>query len=191
MIELAAIRIGEDGEIQDEFVSLFNPLRDRERVLEDRRIEPDEGDALIQTATRWGLSLEQVERLHGEFLRRLGAVALIDGIVADAEPKDIHQVATLLGRSTVEVDKALNEAELQMAGFAERIPAAVSDLTGQTVCFTGELLGTIKGNSIDRSTAQMMAARAGLTIQITLLDLTASKSGMPRISAVFARSCPP
>ncbi len=135
-----------------------------ERVLEDRRIDPHEGDALIQTASRWGLSLQQVEHLHGEFLRRLGAVALFDGIVTDAERKDIHQVATLLGRSTDEVDKALNQAEMQMARLAETVPNVASDLEGQSVCFTGELLAVLDGKNIDRSTAQMMAARAGLKI---------------------------
>ena len=135
-----------------------------ERVLEDRRIDPNEGNALIQTATRWGISLQKVEHLHGEFLRRLGAAALIDGIVTDAERKDIHQVATLLGRSTDEVDNVLTQAELQMASLAETVRAVTSELEGQTVCFTGELIGKLDGKKIDRSDAQMMATRAGLKV---------------------------
>ena len=135
-----------------------------ERVLEDRRIDPNEGNALIQTATRWGISLQKVEHLHGEFLRRLGAAALIDGIVTDAERKDIHQVATLLGRSTDEVDNALTQAELQMASLTDSVRAVSSELEGQTVCFTGELLGKLDGKKIDRSDAQMMATRAGLKV---------------------------
>lgn len=135
-----------------------------ERVLEDRRIDSHEGDALIQTATRWGISLEQVENLHGEFLRRLGAAALIDGIVTDAERKDIHEVATLLGRSTSEVDEALTQAELQMASLTGTVRAVASDMEGQTVCFTGELLATLNGKNINRSDAQMMATRAGLKV---------------------------
>jgi DNA polymerase-3 subunit epsilon len=135
-----------------------------ERVLEDRRIDPHEGDALIQTASRWGLSLQQVEHLNGEFLRRLGAVALFDGIVTEAERKDIHQVATLLGRSTDEVDKALNQAEIQMLSLTEMVPNVASDLEGLSVCFTGELWAVHNGNKIDRSIAHMLATRAGLKI---------------------------
>lgn len=135
-----------------------------ERVLEDRRIDAAEGNALIETATRWGLSLAQIERLHGEFVRRLGAVALIDGIITDSERSDIHQVATLLGRSLTEVDSVLNDAERQIASLTGGPREVTSDLKGKSVCFTGELSATIGGAPLSRTDAQAIAARAGLTI---------------------------
>jgi DNA polymerase-3 subunit epsilon len=135
-----------------------------ERVLEDRRIDPAEGDALIETANRWGLSLQQVESLHAEFLRRLGAVALIDGVISDSERRDIHQVAALLGRSSAEVDAVLNQAEAQVTSIAQTVRSCASDMEGKSVCFTGELLATLNGQRIDRTKAQMMAVRAGLKI---------------------------
>ena len=135
-----------------------------DRVMEDRRIDSGEGDALIETAVRWGLSLDKVENLHDEFLRRLGAVALIDGVVTKSERGDIHHVATLLGRSIEEVDTILDEAQRQMARLWSAPKEVSTELKGKSVCFTGELLATLRGAAISRTEAQALASRAGLNI---------------------------
>lgn len=133
------------------------------RVMEDRRIDDDEGAALIEAAQSWGLSLSEIDTLHTEFLRGLAAAALLDGVVTDAERKDLGVVCKLLGRPTGELDQALSLAE----GRIQRstAPAVGSDLTGKSVCFTGELLSSIGGQPISREDAQILAARAGLEVK--------------------------
>lgn len=134
------------------------------RVMEDRRIDDEEGAALVDAAQSWGLSLSEIDTLHTEFLRGLAAAALMDGIVTESERRDLADVCRLLGRPAGEMDQALSLAEGRIQRSTAS-PTSGNDLTGKSVCFTGELLCSIGGRAISREDAQILAARAGLEVK--------------------------
>ena len=137
-----------------------------DRVLEDRVIDATEEHLLIDAAVHWNLSAPQVAEAHRSFLHALAVAALADGVVTDAERRDLHAVAKLLGQDVAALDTILSVASQQLASVNPRIPAAVGgeDLMGKRVCFTGELVAKIAGQPIARDVAQSMAERAGLII---------------------------
>ena len=50
-------------------------------------------------------------------------------------------------------------------GCGRSVAESIASLTGLSVCFTGALLGTVDGIPITRSTAQLLANNAGLTVR--------------------------
>lgn len=140
-----------------------------DQVLEDRQINEKEGEALIDVAIQWGMAREQVLKVNLEYLNRLVAVALEDGIVTDAERRDLNLVANLLGISQKTLDNLLlNKSTRERIPSPHRetisLPSKNEDFRGKCVCFTGECLCRIDGQLISRETAQMLASRHGLMI---------------------------
>lgn len=137
------------------------------RALEDRVIDESEGRALVEVATQWGLDQTQIIAAHREFVAQLAAVAVADGVVTDTERRDLLLVARLLGQDQETLNRVLNEAANKVAAIpAEVGMRADSDaqLTGKSVCFTGELRSHHDGEAISRNTAELLATNAGLTI---------------------------
>lgn len=137
-----------------------------DRVLEDRTIDESEEDALVEAALNLQLSKSQVESAHQQYIHSLAAHALADGIISDAERRDLHLVARLLGIERSLLDAVLQSASAQLAS-AHRLPPAAetgSSLRGQRVCFTGQLQCTIGGRPISREIAESLARQAGLTV---------------------------
>jgi len=138
-----------------------------DRVLEDRHVDASEADALIETATRWGLGGDQILRVHRDYLNQLAVAAAADDVVTDAERRDLKVVMRLLGQDTLDLDQVLSEAA---AKSSESSPApataqpAKENLIGKRVCFTGELQCQHDGQAISRETAEALAARAGLVV---------------------------
>jgi len=91
--------------------------------------------------------------------------AIADGIVTDIERRDLNQVSRLLGESYDQIETLLETAMQQLQTIA---PKAVSDgtgnLTGKTVCFTGELMSRKDGQPISRGVAEALAEKRGLII---------------------------
>ena len=135
-----------------------------ENVLADRIIDSDEETILVDAATSFGLSHDQVTGVHKSFLDNLIVSALADGVVTNAERHDLETVAKLLGISTTQLDALLESAsnKLQRALSGHNQQALGNDLTGKSVCITGALLCTIAGERIDRSTAYTLSEQAGL-----------------------------
>lgn len=137
-----------------------------DRVLEDRVIDDEEENALVDAALNWGMSSKQLEVAHTQYLYHLAIAALADGMVTDTERRDLHLVARLLGHSVSDLDAVLESASAQLA-TAQRRPNASSHeegtLQGQRVCFTGELQGTLDGRPITRDLANTLASQAGLS----------------------------
>lgn len=136
-----------------------------DRVLEDRVIDAAEEDTLVDAALHWGLSSGQLEDLHNQYIYHLAVEALADDIVTEAERRDLHLVARLLGIDTANLDTVIETAAAQLA-FTKSKPKAKSTgdgLKGQRVCFTGEILSTLEGRPITRDLANTLATRAGLT----------------------------
>ncbi len=138
-----------------------------DRVLEDRHVDDSEGDGLIEMAAMWGLSGEQIRLAHGEYVNQLAIAAVVDGVVTDAERRDLKLVARLLGQEKQDLDEILREAAAKVASTslgAPATPTADTNLNGKRVCFTGELQCRYNGQLIPRELAEELAASAGLIV---------------------------
>ena len=138
-----------------------------DRVLEDRRVDDSEADALLETAAHWGLSGDQVRHAHRDYMNQLCLAAIADGIVSDAERRDLKLVARLLGHDQPNMDEILNEAATKVAkgpisASLPEVPKA--SLAGMRVCFTGELQCSREGQVISREYAGELAVKAGLDV---------------------------
>lgn len=138
-----------------------------DRALEDRIVDVSEADALVETAARWGLGRDQIERAHRGYLHQLAVAALADGRVSDTERRDLKLVARMLGQSQQRLDDMLNEAAakvLEVPRASARGLAAPTKLSGLRVCFTGELQCKYGGQLISREVAEGLASNAGLIV---------------------------
>lgn len=130
-----------------------------EMALVDGYLAEHEKDALVQSAAAEGLSKGQVLDLHGEYLNAMAGLALLDGVVSEAELADLRYVASVLGLSEADIDAGLNaaaDAAVQAAGFDNdftRVGIALHH--GDRVAFTGTM-------SRERSDLEMLASYAGL-----------------------------
>ncbi|MDX1996633.1 MAG: exonuclease domain-containing protein [Thermoanaerobaculia bacterium] len=156
---------GADPVASEGAVMAYTALLDR--ALEDRHIDELEADALLETATNWGLSSEQIHYANREYLNQLAMAALADEVVTEAERRDLRLVARLLGQGERDLEQVLQEAMVR-ASFTSvtppEKPAAEVSLSGKRVCFTGELQGRYDGQLIPRELAETMATRAGLEV---------------------------
>jgi len=156
----SAVPIATDGAVM-----AYGALLDR--VLEDRRVDDSEADALLETATRWGLSGDQIRLAHRDYLNQLALAAVADGIVTDAERRDLKLVARLLGHEQPNLDEILHEAAAKVADThlgSAPVPTAEESLIGKRVCFTGELQCQHDGEMISRERAEELATGAGLVV---------------------------
>lgn len=136
-------------------------------ILEDRRVDEDEADSLLEVATRWGMSGPQIHNVHRGYLETLATAALADGIVTDAERRDLKLVSHLLG-----IEDACLEEVLTRSAPTRPVPLPASentqslgeDLSGRRVCFTGELQCRLKGVPITRDMATEMARERGMVV---------------------------
>jgi DNA polymerase-3 subunit epsilon len=134
-----------------------------DRALEDRRITDNEADALCEVAQAWGLDAPHIEEIHRSYLTSLIAYALADAVLTDEERADLEWVGDLFGLDHDVV------AELIAAATPAARSAVAPDhrggtIVGQSVCFTGESQRRINGEALTRSTAELLAASAGLVV---------------------------
>ena len=138
-----------------------------DRVLEDRHVDDSEADALVETAARWGLSGDQIELAHRDYLNQLAIAAVADGIITDAERRALKLVARLLGQEKRDLDEILRETAAKVSETHRDpapAPAAEASLLGMRVCFTGELQCQHGGQMISRELAEELATKAGLVV---------------------------
>lgn len=140
-----------------------------DRVLEDRRVTPEETEALYEVARLWRLEAADVRQAHRKYLRAVADAALGDGHISSAEQKDLEKVAALLGidrRAFADIQAEAEAALAKAAGAASAARTrAASSLAGRTICFTGALSGHIDGQRITRTMAEKLAAEAGLEVR--------------------------
>ena len=149
-----------------------------DRVLEDRRVTEDEVDALAMIAEEWHLPAGGIRRLHASYLQGVWGLARADGVVTEAEHRDLEILTELLG---VSVEEAETEPTTTAAVRRE-------DLTGRSVCFTGESVCTIDGALLSRDDQEALAEEAGLVVKsgvsskldVLVLADPDSKSGKSR-----------
>jgi len=164
-LQRIATTIHHDVEAETPNVLAYMALVDR--VLEDRTIDAREEDALVDAAMNWQLSPTQLDAAHSHYLHNLAASALAGGIVSDSERRDLHIVAKLLGQDDSTLDSVLETAAAQLATAHRRTPKQSQNdnvLSGQSVCFTGQLQSTIVGEPITRDMAEALAKRMGMVI---------------------------
>lgn len=137
-----------------------------DRILEDRSINENEENTLVEAVTNLQLSMQQVKEAHQAYIHSLVVHALADGIVSDAERSDLHRVARLLGHDQQALDQILQgaAAHLQATNTAKTANFTNNQLRGKRVCFTGELQSRVNGELITREVAEMLAEQAGLVV---------------------------
>jgi len=136
-----------------------------ERVLEDRRVDAAEGDALVSLAGVLGLDGDAIRKLHYGYIDRLVAAALDDGVVTEHERRDLDAVARLLGFDDEHVSQTLanNQSRTSQVRHSSPLPKA-QDLVGKRVCFTGESICSFRGQPLTREEAAELASAAGLEV---------------------------
>ncbi len=161
------VRAGSDlaPSTDDSAVLAYSALLDR--VLEDRRIDDTEGEALLEIATRWGIDGNQIQNTHRNYLHQLAIVALADGIVTDAERRDLALVAKLVGIRHTSLDEMLDRAAQKLSDIPSLRRSAPShqgreDLNDKRVCFTGESQCRLGGELITRDMAAALVTRGGM-----------------------------
>ena len=138
-------------------------------VLEDRRVDDTEGAALLEVATRWGIDGNQIQNTHRSYLHHLAIAALADGIVTDAERRDLALVAKLLGIRHASLDEMLDRAAqklVDVSSFGRSAPSSQGreDLNGKRVCFTGESQCRLSGELMTRDAIAELATGKGLIV---------------------------
>jgi DNA polymerase-3 subunit epsilon len=116
-----------------------------DRALIDRILALHEMDELIALARDLGLSREQTDVAHRDYLGALARQAWADGAVSDAEIADLLVVADLLGIGDDDVESTIVEAKQAPRGAVSTSCAppvgAFALETGDRVVFTGEMPG--------------------------------------------------
>lgn len=137
-----------------------------DRVLEDRVIDAGEEETLVDAALNWRLSAAQLDAAHREYVHSLAVLALADGVVSDAESRDLHVVAKLLGQDDSQLDEVLEIAAQQLASASPDRATSTdkNELEGQRVCFTGQIMSMVGGQPITRNIAEAIADQAGLVV---------------------------
>jgi DNA polymerase-3 subunit epsilon len=67
-----------------------------DRALEDRLLSETEAELLVSVAMSYGLAAKEVAALHDDYMRQLVEVALDDGVITEAERRDLDAVSALL-----------------------------------------------------------------------------------------------
>lgn len=132
-----------------------------DRVLEDRRITPEEADKLFELAADYGIGRDQAIDLHKRYLTDLVRTALADGVITESEERDIDEVRKALSLSRDDYETCV----MQKAEVTRQAVASADTLEGRTVCFTGELSACYQGEPITRAMAERLASEKGMIVR--------------------------
>ena len=102
------------------------------------------------------------------YLEALARAAAADGVVSKAEREDLLKVTRWLRLGEGDMQLALSRAQDSVTGTrgaVQRVPISAGELSGKSVCFTGETACTIRGEPISREMAEAFAASAGLIVK--------------------------
>ena len=123
-----------------------------DQVLDDRKIEMSEADALVELAEDLGLSSDRIAGLHAAYVANLCAIAKSDGVVTEIERSDLEQVSLLLNVSDWELLLESESVGASTQFASSRLSA------GTSVCFTGEM-------SLPRASLASRAVSGGLEVK--------------------------
>jgi DNA polymerase-3 subunit epsilon len=142
-----------------------------DKVLEDRRVTAEEAEALLSLSAEVGISRDQAIRAHHTYMRDLIRVALQDGVITEAERRDLEEVRKLLSIAGEHYRRLLVEVENERtrAGSSSvRLASSRTDIEGKSVCFTGALQCRVDGEIATRSLAEQIAAENGMIVKRTV-----------------------
>jgi DNA polymerase-3 subunit epsilon len=139
-----------------------------DKFLVDRYVSKEEAQALVDFATRWGISSRQIQEIHRDYTCRLATVALADGRITPAERRDLEMVASLLGTSDT-LDELLSQGASGVSQAQPRLFTAHMDVDscpflGKSICFTGESHCRLYGKLISRELATDIARSRGILV---------------------------
>lgn len=135
-----------------------------DRALQDRQVSRAEAEDLAATAKTWSMTRSDVLEAHRAYLGSLVSEALIDAHVSAQERRDLEAVCDMLGLHRAALDVLLS-VPAPRAPRREPAPVTGSGLRGKSVCFTGELLGRLRGERVTRELAEKLAVEAGLEVR--------------------------
>ncbi len=130
-----------------------------DRILEDRRITPEEVDALAGLARDWGIGARAAAALHPAYLGGVWELARADGVITPAELADLSAIAELLG---VRLE---SEARAEVAEALSIMTSRAAEFVGLSVCFTGESVCSIDGWPLTRADQKARAAERGMIVK--------------------------
>jgi DNA polymerase-3 subunit epsilon len=136
-----------------------------DRALADRILEEKEIISLVDLATDYKLSKEQVMEIHEEYLRKLIRIYLLDEILTNAEMDDLHLVSDLLCILPKELDLLIKYERTKIPITTPGVQKQLKSLAGKSVCFSGHLNCKINGQRIDRDLAQQLVKERGLIVK--------------------------
>jgi DNA polymerase-3 subunit epsilon len=117
-------------------------------ALDDLVISEVERAQMDQLASELGISPEQQDRAHRQYLRSIISAARRDAIVTEAEQQLISQVAAALGIMDEEIPEVTETLSLS------------SIEQGSRICFTGTAI--VDGEQLGRTELEELATEAGL-----------------------------
>lgn len=136
-----------------------------DRALADRILTEKEIISLVDLATDYKLSKDQVMEIHEEYLRKLIRIYLLDEILTNAEMDDLHLVSDLLCILPKELDLLIEYERTKIPITTPGIQKQLKSLKGKSVCFSGHLNCKINGKRIDRELAQQLVKERGLFVK--------------------------
>nr|WP_320119780.1 exonuclease domain-containing protein [uncultured Marinifilum sp.] len=136
-----------------------------DRALADRILEEKEIISLVDLATNYKLSKEQVMEIHEEYLRKLIRIYLLDEILTNIEMDDLNLVSELLCILPKELDLLIKYERTKITITTPGVQKQLKSLAGKSVCFSGHLNCKINGKRIDRELAQQLVKERGLIVK--------------------------
>jgi DNA polymerase III epsilon subunit-like protein len=133
-----------------------------DRILEDRKVVPEEADDLMKLAREFGMTQCEVERAHTIYFKALCNAAVEHGSVGQSEHSDLELVSELLGVDKSLIPSSTSTAVTPSSALAVPAYAFQEDLRGKTVCFTGQ--SHLNGRPIPRTSLENIAREAGLIV---------------------------
>jgi len=140
----------------DEYLALLD------RVLEDRRVVPDELEMLFKFANSLGLTRDLVAGAHQAYLRNLVGVVLADRVITPAERRDLEEVDRILCTPKGFLNHAIEEIQ---CNSSRHVSSPEESLAGKSICFTGEFTCRIEGALPSREFAEELAVKRGMVVK--------------------------
>jgi DNA polymerase III subunit epsilon len=136
-----------------------------ERALEDRAITEEEVGSLGEIAHELDMDVDEVRDAHRRFLQDLVQAAWADGVITEAERRDIDGVACLLGIDECEYVGMIDDVMKRGLTGVPGLSHCTEDMTGCMVCFTGASNTLIAGEPVSRSRLEEIAAQKGMIVK--------------------------
>lgn len=136
------------------------------RALEDGHIDASEQENLVEVAAHWGLSLDSIKKIHLDYLLQLSKSAWADRQLTEAEKREIRIAAQMLGFKQISDEQIHKLSKMSETATIGEMPTdSYENMSGKSVCFTGESSCFIGGLIMTREQSEQLAASKGLIVK--------------------------